>query len=89
MTYRIYIELRIDKQKLIIEAVKELADDFVILQGRSSYNKTHVRPCQVIEVLHEGLWSDGVFKSCIDKLKKILGVSHILVTEVRTEQVLY
>lgn len=86
MIYRIYIESRMDKQKPIIEAVRELEHDFVILQGRSYYNKTHVRPCQVIEV-HGTQFM--LIEPCIKKLKKILGTPHILVTRTNTERTLY
>ena len=87
MQYRIYIESRIDKQKPVIDAIKELTSDFTIFTGTAYFNNNH-RPCQVIELNHEGL-SVGDFKPCIDKLKKILGTVTILVTSNTAIQVLY
>lgn len=95
MLYRIHIEQRFDKQKAVIEAVKELTNGFIILQGTAYYGNNH-RPCWVIEINHEGLWPDGDsgdFESCINKLKKVLNMPHILVhilvTEIKMEQVIY
>lgn len=88
MLYRIHIDQRLDRRKAVIEAVKELASDFTIFTGMAYFNGNR-RPCQVIEINHEGLWPDGVFKSCVDKLKKILNMPHILVTETKIEQVVY
>lgn len=87
MTYRIYIESRMDKQKLVVEVIRELTDNFVILQGRSFYNKTHARPCQMI-VIETALVLSNV-DICAHKLKKILGMSAILITRTETAQILY
>lgn len=85
MLYRIQIEQRFDKQKAVIEAVKELTSDFVILTGMAYFNGNH-RPCQIIEVHGTQFIS---IEPCINKLKKILGVSHILVTRTNTERILH
>lgn len=87
MLYRIQIEQRFDKQKAVIEAVKELANDFVILTGMVCFGKNH-RPCQIIEVNTPHYLGDAV-KVCVDKLKKILNVSHITVTRIDTHKVMY
>ncbi len=86
MLYRIQIEQRFDKQKSVIEAVKELTSDFVILTGMAYFGNNH-RPCQIIEINHERL--SGDFKLCIDKLKKILNMPHILVTQTQMTKVIY
>lgn len=87
MLYRIQIDQRFDKQKLIIEAVRELASDFVILQGKTYFGNNH-RPCQIIEIYSSFHIGDAV-KVCVDKLKKILNTSTILITRTETAQVLY
>ena len=89
MLYRIQIEQRFDKQKAVIDAVKELTNDFIILSGTAYFNSNNRRSCQIIEINREGLWPNGDFKSCIDKLKKVLNMPHILVTETKTERVIY
>ena len=86
MLYRIQIEQRFDKQKAVIEAVKELASDFVILTGMAYFNGNH-RPCQVIEINTIKVLSN--VDLCATKLKKILNVSHILLTRTETAQILY
>jgi RNA binding exosome subunit len=77
MLYRIYIDQRLDKQKAVIEAVKELTSDFIILKGMAYFGNNH-RPCQIIEV---GFENASNIKSCIDKLKKILGTPTIMVAQ--------
>ncbi|KKN19133.1 hypothetical protein LCGC14_0948890 [marine sediment metagenome] len=86
MLYRIQIEQRFDKQKAVIEAVKELTSDFVILTGMAYFGNNH-RPCQIIEVYQ--LWLDNNLKLCIDKLKKILNTSQILVMQYMVTKVFY
>lgn len=87
MLYRIHIEQRFDKRRAIIEAVKELASDFVILTGVAYFGNNH-RPCQIIEINHEGLWPQTL-ATCLEKLKKILNMPQITVTQQTTMQVLY
>lgn len=87
MLYRIHIEQRFDRQKAVIEAVKELASDFTIFTGMAYFNGNH-RPCQVIEINSSHYLGDAV-KVCVDKLKKILNTSHIMVTRTDTHKVLY
>lgn len=88
MLYRIYLEQRLDKQASVIKTIRELTDNFTILQGRAYFGDEH-RPCWIIEINHEGLWPIGDFESCIDKLKKVLNMPHILVTKTKIERVLY
>ncbi|KKN53847.1 hypothetical protein LCGC14_0598060 [marine sediment metagenome] len=87
MLYRIQIEQRFDKQKLVIGAVKELTSDFVILTGMAYFGNNH-RPCQVIEINHKELWPPDV-SICIAKLKKILNMPHILVMKITVGRTLY
>lgn len=87
MLYRIQIEQRFDKQKAVVEAVKELASNFIILTGMAYFGNNH-RPCQIIEVDTPHYLGDAV-KVCVDKLKKILNVSYITVTRTDTHKVMY
>ncbi len=87
MLYRIQIEQRFDKQKAVIEAVKELTNDFIILTGMAYFNGSH-RPCQIIEINTPHYLGDAV-KMCVDKLKKILNTPVILTTRSDVHQVLY
>lgn len=85
MLYRIQIEQRFDKQKTVIGAVKELASDFVILTGMAYFGNNH-RPCQIIEINATKMLSTG---ECINKLKKILNMPHILVTRSEIRRVVW
>ncbi len=85
MLYRIQIEQRFDKHKAVIEAVKELTSDFVILTGMAYFGNNH-RPCQIIEINATEMLSVGY---CITKLKKILNTPHILVTNSEIQRVMY
>lgn len=77
MLYRIYIDQRLDKQKLIVDAIQEITDDFVILTGQAYFGNQH-RPVQIIEIEDD---SDNEidFTPVIEKLKKALNVQKILV----------
>lgn len=91
MLYRIHIEQRFDKQKAVIEAVKELTSDFVILAGMAYSGNNH-RPCQIIEINDADSLTTIVsfdLRQCVNKLKKILNVPLILTTTVSATQVLY
>ncbi len=86
MLYRIQIDQRFDKQKAVIEAVKELTSDFVILTGMAYFGNNH-RPCQIIEINTDKVLSN--VDLCAGKLKKILNMSHILITRTEIAQVMY
>ncbi|KKN69795.1 hypothetical protein LCGC14_0437410 [marine sediment metagenome] len=87
MLYRIQIEQRFNKQKAVIEAVKELASDFVILTGMAYFGNNY-RPCQIIEI-NSSFHIGTAVKVCVDKLKKILNTSHILVTRSEIQWVVH
>ncbi|KKN21070.1 hypothetical protein LCGC14_0928960 [marine sediment metagenome] len=87
MLYRIQIDQRFDKQKAVIEAVKELASDFIILTGMAYFGNNH-RPCQVIEINCSDFIGAAV-TACVNKLKKILNMPHIMVTRTDTNKVTY
>ena len=70
----------------MIEAVKELTNDFVILTGMAYFGNNH-RPCQIIEINTTEVLSN--VDLCVAKLKKILNVSYILLTRTETAQVMY
>lgn len=81
MLYRIITEQRMDKQKPVIDAIKELTSDFIILQGRAWFGNTH-KPVQIIEInVSDPL---DYIDECLDKLKKILNTPTILVTKIET-----
>ncbi len=89
MLYRIQIEQRFDKQKAVIEAVKELTNDFVILTGMAYFNGSH-RPCQIIEINTDKIGLEiALVERCIEKLKKILNMPTILAIYSCTHRILY
>ena len=77
MLYRIQIDQRLDKMKVVTDAVKEVASDFIILTG-TAYSGNQRRPVQIIEIEDE---SDNEidFGPMIEKLKKALNMQEILV----------
>lgn len=87
MLYRIQIEQRFDKKRAVIEAVKELTSDFIILTGMAYFGNNHM-PCQIIEINCTNYKGDAV-AACVVKLKKILNMPHIMVTRTDTNKVLY
>lgn len=85
MLYRIQIDQRLDKKKAVIDAVKELASDFVILSGTAYFSGSY-RPCQIIEINATEMLSVG---ECVKKLKKVLNMPSILVTRIEVRRVVW
>ncbi len=85
MLHRIHIDQRLDKQKAVIETVRELTSDFVILTGMAYFSGNH-RPCQVIEINATHMLSVGY---CVIELKKILNMPSILITRSEIRRTVY
>lgn len=77
MKYQIQIEQRLDRQKLVIDAIKELTNDFVILTGMVYSGNQH-RTCWLVEINSD---KEIDFKPLADKLMKATNMSAILVTQ--------
>lgn len=76
MQFQIQIDQRMDKMRTVVEAVKTLTDNFLVLTCQAYSGNTH-RPVQIISFNSD---EDIDFGPCIEKLKKIVGGSPVLVT---------